>query len=97
MFGELFIKLEQMFSYGCWCQIRNQAVGGIVKGHGDPVDAMDGLCKAWHQCRACTNLDFGDECVSNDVVYEVGPNPEDANRIGCIFNPTECQVSTFNM
>ena len=83
-----------MLSYGCWCQIRNQDAQGIAAGHGAPVDALDEACKAWHQCRACTTVDFSADgtCDPNDVEYEVGLDPY-TMRIDCQFNPEECQVS----
>ena len=84
-----------MLSYGCWCQIRNQEAEGIVPGHGTPVDELDAACKAWHQCRACTTVDFSAEetCIPNDVAYEVGFDPF-TKRIDCQANPDECRVST---
>merc|ERR1712136_103061 len=93
--GQDFSKVDDMLSYGCWCQIRNQEAEGIVPGHGTPVDELDAACKRWHQCRACTTVDFSTEgtCVPNDVAYEVGFDPV-TQRIDCQFNPDEC--STMN-
>jgi len=90
-----FSKVDDMLSYGCWCQIRNEEAQGIVPGHGQPVDALDAACKAWHQCRACTTVDFSTDgtCVPNEVAYEVGFDPV-SMRIDCQFNPDEC--STMN-
>ena len=34
-----------MFSYGCWCQLRNNDAGGILDGQGLPVDQLDAACK----------------------------------------------------
>ena len=84
-----------MLSYGCWCQIRNQEAEGIVPGRGQPVDELDAACKAWHQCRACTTVDFSAEetCIPNDVAYEVGFDPVNM-RIDCQANPNQCKVST---
>merc|ERR1711937_1126758 len=93
--GQDFSKVDDMLSYGCWCQIRNQEAEGIATGHGTPVDELDAACKRWHQCRACTTVDFSTEgtCVPNDVAYEVGFDPV-TQRIDCQFNPDEC--STMN-
>ena len=81
----------RMLSYGCWCQIRNTAAGGIVPGHGAPVDALDKACKAWHQCRACTAMDFGtdDETCQTDysIPYRYGES------VQCQNNSDECTVS----
>ena len=90
-----------MLSYGCWCQIRNTEAEGIVAGRGAPVDALDAACKAWHQCRACTTVDFSDveTCLPNEIAYEVGFDPI-TMRIDCQFNKNECSVSTddsYNM
>ena len=83
----------RMLSYGCWCQIRNTAAGGIVPGHGDPVDALDEACKAWHQCRACTAMDFStdDETCNTDysIPYRYG------EPVQCQNNSDECTVSIF--
>lgn len=93
--GQDFSKVDDMLSYGCYCQIRNDAAQGIVKGRGTPVDALDAACKAWQQCRGCTTVDFSDEgaCDPNDVAYEVGFDPI-TMRIDCAFNPDNC--STMN-
>ena len=86
-----------MLSYGCWCQIRNQDAEGIVTGHGAPVDALDEACKSWHQCRACTIIDFSSDrtCDPNDAWYEVGLD-SNTMRIDCQFNPDGCRVSKYN-
>ena len=89
-----------MLSYGCWCQIRNEEAGGIVPGRGQPVDELDAVCKAWHQCRACTTVDFNsndfdsnESCNPNDVAYMVVFEPEE-QRIDCNINLDQCPVST---
>ena len=85
-----------MLSYGCWCQIRNHEVSGIATGHGQAVDELDAACKAWHQCRACTTVDFSgvSTCIPNEVAYEVGFDPI-TQRIDCQFNPDDCSVSIY--
>ena len=89
--GHDFSFADKMLDYGCWCRIRNEEAGGILPGHGTPVDALDEACKAWHQCRACTSIDF-ESCIPNDVAYEVGFDPV-SMRIDCQFNPSNCAVS----
>ena len=84
---------DKLLDYGCWCRIRNEEAAGIVPGHGTPVDALDEACKAWHQCRACTSLDF-QTCNPNNIAYEVGFDPV-INRISCQFNPSNCSVSNY--
>ena len=82
-------KIDSMLSYGCWCQIRNQQANGIVAGHGAPVDALDEACKAWHQCRTCTALDFSNNdeaCDGNDVIYDIGFKPGTPFRFDCQVN-----------
>ena len=90
-----FSKLDDVLSYGCWCQIRNQEAQGIVPGHAGPVDELDLACKRWHQCRACTAIDFSIEntCDPNDIGYQVGFNPA-TGRIDCRANQNDCQVSS---
>ena len=98
--GHDFSLVDSLFSYGCWCQIRNQEVKGILAGHGAPVDRIDAACKAWHQCRKCTTADFSTDgatigaCVPNEVSanYNVGLN-KITNRIDCQFNSDQCSVS----
>ena len=95
--GQDFSKVNDVLSYGCWCQIRNQEAQGIVPGHGTPVDELDAACKRWHQCRACTAIDFSIEnsCDPNTYIdYEVGFDPV-TYRIDCQFNPYDCQVSSL--
>ena len=36
---------DKLFSYGCWCQLRNSDTGGILDGQGPPVDQLDAACK----------------------------------------------------
>ena len=95
-----FSKVDDMLSYGCWCQIRNLEAEGIVPGHGTPVDELDAACKRWHQCRACTTIDFSTEekCNPNEVGphYEVGWDAV-TMRVTCEpnnSNPT-CLVSNY--
>ena len=82
---------SNLLDYGCWCRLRNFEAGGIVKGHGAPVDALDSACKAWHQCRKCTSVDFK-SCDPNDIDYEVGFDIQ-SQRISCEFNSSQCSVS----
>merc|ERR1712227_480883 len=88
-----FSVLDNAFSYGCWCQIRNlnSSSTGIVQGKGQPVDALDQLCKLWHQCRSCNGVDHPDgDCDSNNVSVEIGMDPA-TMRIECDgSNPTAC-------
>ena len=84
-----------MLDYGCWCRIRNEyggiEAGGIVPGLGTPVDALDEACKTWHQCKACTSIDF-QSCNPNDVYYEIAHNPN-SKRLTCSLNSEDCSVS----
>ena len=85
---------DKMLSYGCWCQIRNHGASGIVPGHGQPVDELDELCRDWHQCRSCTELDSTTgSCDSSSFAYEVGLDPS-TNRIACdSYNSDQCAVN----
>ena len=82
---------EVSLDYGCWCRLRNEGAAGIVAGHGTPVDALDEACKAWHQCRACTSVDF-QTCNPNNIAYEIGFDVV-TQRIDCKYNPSDCTVS----
>ena len=91
-----YSKVDSMLSYGCWCQIRNQETEGMVAGHGAPVDALDEACKAWHQCRACTTVDFSTDdepCDPDNAYYEI--DMLDSTRITCKHAPNECAVSAI--
>ena len=88
------IRIDRWLSYGCWCQIRNQPAGGIVPGHGAPVDALDEACKAWHQCRACTTIDFGPDDGRCDTLYSAQTTYVlDGEPPQCQINRDECTVS----
>ena len=77
----------KLLDYGCWCRINNQ--DRIV--HGNPVDAIDAACKEWHQCRACTAIDFN-SCDPNGIVdYKALINPN-KNRFDCQQNSEQCSV-----
>lgn len=92
--GQNPLVADDMTSYGCWCQLRNQAAQGIVPGHGAPVDALDELCKAWSQCRSCTTIDSADgSCDPNEVPYEIGFDPA-TMRVDCQFNDSDCAVNS---
>ena len=92
--GNEDIEPELYLSYGCWCQIRNEAAGGLVPGHGAPVDALDEACKAWRQCRACVAIDFSND-ETCDTVYRA---PQIYGRPLMCHNikHTECTVSNFH-
>ena len=89
--GQDWTMAGKLLDYGCWCRIRNGEASGIVAGHGAPVDALDEACKAWHQCRACTSMDF-QSCSPNNVAYEIGFDPV-TMRIDCQWNEADCAVS----
>ena len=89
--GQNVAVADNLLDYGCWCRIRNEEAAGIVAGHGTPVDALDEACKAWHQCRACTSMDF-QTCNPNNIAYQVGFDPV-SQRIDCQFNRSDCAVS----
>jgi len=91
--GNDFELADKIVNYGCWCQLRNEQAEGIVAGYGTPVDHLDEACKAWHQCRACTTIDFSTEesCIPNDVAYDIEFDVT-TMRIDCQFNPDECSV-----
>ena len=94
--GNEDIEPELFLSYGCWCQIRNEAeimTGGLVPGHGAPVDALDEACKAWRQCRACVAIDFSND-ETCDTVYK-GPSRYGQPLMCHNIKNTECTVSTF--
>merc|ERR1711970_1359554 len=79
-------------SYGCWCQIRNQAAGGtVVPGHGQPVDELDRLCHKWHQCRSCTTID-STECDPNTINYPIAY--QQGQCASSINQHSECMQNT---
>ena len=72
-------KKDLLINYGCWCQLRGDTPRGkvkfslqtnqsVIKGQGEPVDALDAACKEWHQCRACTKIDDR-SCNPNDAPF----------------------------
>ena len=85
--GQETIMADKLFDYGCWCRLNEE----IISGHGTPVDAIDEACKAWHQCRKCTSIDFK-SCDPSDVTYDVGLDHMTL-RITCENNPSSCGVS----
>ena len=68
---------QQLANYGCWCQIRNREVDGLVPGQGSPVDALDEQCRSWQKCKKCVEIDSKNiACNWNDgIAYEIGFDP----------------------
>lgn len=56
MFLQSVPILGKYIFYGCYCF--SDAQYELDAGHGKPVDAVDGACKAFHQCYSCVNKDF---------------------------------------
>ena len=95
--GQDFTLGSKLLDYGCWCRLRTRQdfsnEVALVPGHGSPVDALDEACKAWHQCKACTSKDFN-SCNPEIAAYELWWDPQ-TQRIDCQFNPSDCQVSSY--
>lgn len=70
-FGGGFISVEQISSYGCWCNLN---VTTTPKGYGEPVDEIDALCKTLVEGYRCAILDeksAGEtECEPWRVTYQ---------------------------
>jgi len=67
-FMTLFGDMDQVFNYGCWCQLVTP--DGVREGIGAPMDAIDQACKDWHSCMDCLIIDH--ECSIFPVAYEAG-------------------------
>ena len=96
--GQDSAMADKLLDYGCWCRIRNAESGGVemqkvVAGHGDPVDAIDAACKAWHHCKTCTSIDFDSCDPKSGVNYIIGGFYPNTDRIDCRYNPGQCTVS----
>ena len=83
--------LEKITNYGCWCQLRNTEVDGVVPGRGVPVDSLDELCRSWQQCIACV---VQDECDwDSGIPYEIGFDPVE-NQVHCRSSAEGCSRNT---
>ena len=67
-FMTLFDDMNQVFNYGCYCQLVTE--DGIREGVGAPMDGIDMACKEWHSCMDCLTIDH--ECVHTQIAYEAG-------------------------
>ena len=85
---------DKLLDYGCWCRLLNEEAGGIVAGHGTPVDALDEACKAWHQCKSCTSKDFESCDPNNALQYDVQLD-QSGQRLVCPRITFDCNVSIF--
>ena len=81
--------VEDLTNYGCWCQIRNKEIDGVIAGKGEPIDILDGFCRDWQHCITCLKSD-GCEWDSG-IPYEVGFN---GKRIICDSSPEGCSRNT---
>ena len=43
---EFIPQVEEMLSYGCWCQILKERLAG----KGLPIDEYDAICRDWQHC-----------------------------------------------
>ena len=98
--GDDINLVKKIGNYGCWCQFdkniegRHSIILSILDhclGRGTPVDALDDLCRKWHQCRSCTKID-DQSCDQNlGQHYGIGYD-HDVQRVTCATN-SECVIN----
>jgi len=79
-------QASKLLQYGCYCQILNNEEGR--HGMGEPVDALDEICKTYHQCSKCTGIEFGDQttiagdsCDWQSALYEIDWNADFTEQV----------------
>jgi len=90
-------QVDQMLSYGCYCQLLTSRKIGV----GSPVDKFDEICKKYQQCTRCVRHDQegntiqtnGEEreCNWENGRYEIS-FVQGQDRIDCTQNLTQCGI-----
>ncbi|CBY08137.1 unnamed protein product [Oikopleura dioica] len=56
------------FSYGCHCLIRGDQLDH--HGTGQPVDALDSVCRKYKNCQKCVQFEYGKTCTE-EAAYKI--------------------------
>jgi hypothetical protein len=56
------------FSYGCHCLIRGDQLDH--HGTGEPVDALDSVCRKYKNCQKCVQFEYGKTCT-DEAAYKI--------------------------
>ena len=87
----LDVDIEQVLSYGCWCNFET-----TFNGRGAPLDAFDKVCQKWAQCTKCIEMDkicHTDETGSHSSgEYDIKITKYD-NSFTCNMNDDKCTRS----
>ena len=79
---------DDVFNYGCWCNMNN-GLDHVQKGKGQPLDAIDEACQAWHRCTTCIRMDDTD-CVPLNEKYDFLTGSKYNPQVSCTDNPSGC-------
>lgn len=64
---------RQYWTYGCNCLMLGDRPMS-EPGKGQPVDALDTVCKRYKDCLKCASMTHGDQCLGEIVRYRVNMN-----------------------
>jgi len=62
---------RKYWAYGCNCLILGDRPMSDP-GHGQPVDALDTVCKQYKDCVKCALKEYGETCIGEFVKYSYG-------------------------
>merc|ERR1711994_281078 len=78
---------RKYWAYGCNCMILGDRPMSHP-GHGQPIDALDAVCKQYKDCNSCARLTHGDTCIGEFVNYQYTVHNGD---VTCKNTPDSCE------
>lgn len=76
---------RKYWTYGCQCLILGDRPMSDP-GHGQPVDALDQVCKEYKDCLKCARMEYGDWCIGEFYKYDYRRNKR-TDEIQCRDDP----------
>jgi len=82
---------RKYWTYGCNCFLLGDRPMSDP-GMGQPVDALDGLCKQYKDCLKCARMEHGESCLGEMVKYGFLTDDQ-TNSVECTNNVNSCKRS----
>lgn len=83
--------LDRIWNYGCWCNFGDN----LMKGHGQPQNVFDSICKDFSRCLRCAKFDGNQENFECDPIvqtYTTGSGPDFMSKCSAGNPDDQCAV-----